>query len=148
MNELTFKKKPEWMFVQSKQAPVGDKNVRKYYDRIKQNKIKYVNTLFFVVAVVVFWCSVKFCNYVRRKYRNTRIMRIKTISADQQRKWMLEKNEQNKRTAETLIVNTESDGSNSTYPVLLLFPVFYFLCCWCINFLKIISEQKWNWRLS
>ena len=55
----------------------------------------------------------------------------------------LAENERNKRTAETLIVNMPSEGSNGTYPLLLL---LFFLCCWFADCLKINAKQKWKWR--
>ena len=45
-----------------------------------------------------------------------------------------------------LIVNTSSEASMDTYPLMLL--LFSFLCYCCINFLKIIAIRKWNWRLA
>ena len=49
-----------------------------------------------------------------------------------------------------LILNTPSESSNGTYPVmlLLLFILFSFLCCFCGDFLIISANQKWNLRLS
>ena len=50
----------------------------------------------------------------------------------------------------TLIVNTPSEASTDTYPMLflLLLSLLYFLCCCCIDCLKISAIQKWNWRLA
>ena len=124
---------------------------------------------------------------MQRKYSNTRTTKTKQISAEKQWKWRLAENEHNKRTAETLIVvdnerqkrtsetlivNTPSEGSIVTYPLLLLLLLlllflflfmfllllllmlllllimFIFLCCCCIYCFKVSVEQKWNWRLA
>ena len=57
--------------------------------------------------------------------------------------------EERKKTAEAIIVNKPSEASNGTYPMLLLLllPLFYFLCCFCVDFLRISAIQKLNWRL-
>ena len=75
-------------------------------------------------------------------------------SAEQKCNWRLAENEWNKKTAETLFVNTPSEGLTGTHPLLLmllfllLFLVLSFLCCYCVDFLKISAKQKWNWRLA
>ena len=38
---------------------------------------KAVPTLFFVVSSIVLWVCVNFCNYMRQKYCNIRIMKMK-----------------------------------------------------------------------
>ena len=69
------------------------------------------------------------------------------ISAEQQWKWGLSENEHNKITSEMLTVNMPSEGSNGTYPLLLLLLLFYFLWCSCVDSLEIRSKQKYNWIL-
>ena len=46
-------------------------------------------------------------------------------------------------------VNTPSQASSDTYPMLLLFLflLLYFLWCCCIDCLKISAIRKWKWRL-
>ena len=75
---------------------------------------------------------------------------MSTINADQQWKWRLEKNEYDKTMAKILIICIASDGSNGTYPgmLLLILLLLYFLWCWCVDFLKRSAKQKWNWGLA
>ena len=71
-------------------------------------------------------------------------------SAKQKWNWRLAFKIQNKRTGETIIVNTPSEASNYTYPTIfmLLLPLFSFLWCLCVDCLKISVIQKWNWILA
>ena len=71
-------------------------------------------------------------------------------SAKQKWNWRLALKIWNKRTVETLIVNTPSEASTDTYPtlLLLLLPLFYFLCCCWVDCLKTSAIQKWNWRFA
>ena len=75
---------------------------------------------------------------------------VLNINAKQKWNWRLAENKQNKRTAETLIVNTPSEGLNISYHLLflLLLLLISFLCCWWDECLKIIAKRKWNWRLA
>ena len=52
--------------------------------------------------------------------------------------WRLSLKNWNKRTGEIIIIHTPSEALINTYPVLLvlLLPLFYFLCCWCVDCLK------------
>ena len=52
---------------------------------------------------------------------------MKTISAKQQLKLRIANNKHKKVLAETLMENKPSEGSNGTYPVLLLLLLFSFL---------------------
>ena len=65
---------------------------------------------------------------------------MKKISAEQQWKLTLAKNEHNKIMAETLIVYIASDGPNGIYPVMLLFLflllVFYIFAVAALIFFK------------
>ena len=90
----------------------------------KQNK-NSVPTLFFVVTAILLWCYVNFCKYTRWKYRNTKNDSEKRRAKEQQ-KGRLAKNEQKKKIAETLIINTRSEGPNGTYLVMLLLLLFSF----------------------
>ena len=73
-------------------------------------------------------------------------------SAIQKWNWRFAENGRNIRTAEALIINIPSEASTENYPMLLLLmlllPLFSFLCCFCVDWLKIGAIQKWNWRLS
>ena len=70
-------------------------------------------------------------------------------SAKQKWNWRLVFINRKKITVETIIINTPSEDSTETYPMLLLLllPMFYFLCrCW-VDCLKISVIRKWNWKL-
>ena len=61
------------------------------------------------------------------------------ISAKRKWNWMLVKNEQNKMTSETLIVNTPLDILNSTYPI---YWCFWFCCSIVCDFTVLIIWKQ------